>query len=592
MLPKFKKTVVAAIVGISLFAVSSTAMAASTSSPTLDESLFSNGYQNKMSDGSTPHYFLDVTSEQQQNQSVGQQVKNFFDPLNVSGIVTGGAIQQQTVGTLYEMGNWVANLAFRFNVFMTTALLNGLQLAFNHSLLDKLIDSGMQDVMRKIAGVDSSGNFTNSGLIGSLMPFITAVSVLFALYLFLGTRAQMAAFKSILSTILVLSLAAGFFINYAPFLKGMNALSTDLSQVILVGPSQVISGSNQSMNAVQDQLFSELWDQFVYKPYLDMQYGTDDVNSVGQSRIDTLLKMPPDDKRLDYITKQEVEGHGNKNMTYSNVNTRLIFTGFYFFFNTFNGVPFFLLMLGLVVTQYWFLAIGCLAPFAFAWAAFPNQIGVLKRYGQQLALPLIIKILLTLGTLMYLMITKIVFSLNGGGVAGYIDSGFSMLAILVGFFLLRKQIIKIFGGSKEFNLFLNEVRELRNSATKMAGTVAGAVVGGATGAVVEHMIEESSDERGSAAATEDVKQTKESYNPSEKVPTADLFPEELVPGPPIINWSEYQQQNAELPEQEEKSDDSNDNLTEDSADDKMKLDELPEYEADEEESDSEREVVE
>jgi hypothetical protein len=166
-----------------------------------------------------------------------------------------------------------------------------------------------------------------------------------------------------------------------------------------------------------------------------------------------------------------------------------------------------------------------------------------------------------------------------------------MLAILVGFFLLRKQIVKIFGGSKEFNLFLNEVRELKQSATKVAGTVAGAVVGGAEGAAMGSQIADGINQQ-DKSSSEDVKQSKDSYNASEKEPTADLFPESLEPGPPIIDWKEFEQQNVDLPEQEEKSDDSNDNLTEDNTDNQAELDELPEYEMDEDESDSESEVAE
>lgn len=604
MLPKIKKCLVAAIVCFSLVAVSSTAMAAPvqgsnqqtqtaspnpagvTPAPTLDQTIFSGGYTNKLADGSTPNYYLDVVDDQQNNNNnIFTSTWNFF---------TGKSLQQVTVAALFEMGNWIANLVFRFNVFMVSVLLSGLQLAFNTTVLDKLIDSSIQTLMRNIAGVTASGSFTTGGLLGSLMPYITSFSALFAIYLLIAKRAQMAAFKSILSTIIVLTLAAGFFANFASFLKGMNTMSTELSEVIIVGPSKIVQ--NQSMSKIQDELYAQIWDQFVNKPYLYMQYGTDNVKTIGQSRIDTLLKMQPDDNRLQYVTTKEVEAKGNTNMTYSNVNTRVIFSGFYSLFNALNGLPFLLLIIGLVVTEFWFLIIACLAPFVFAWGAFPNQIVVLKRYAYQLALPLAIRILLTLGTFIYTMIVKIVFTLNSSDIGGYIDSTFFIMAILVGFILLRKPIMRIFGGSKEFKMFMNEVKQIKKSTSshlgtvgKLAGAAIGGYAGGPQGAAIGSQIGGALGGQ-DGSSVDDVQQTKGAYDSSDKIPKADLPSTDSEPAPLKINDWRDNHAPVDLPKAD--SVDTSQKSTGAPSANKFELEDLPSYEMEQDDVSSESEIAE
>ena len=517
-----------------------------------------------MDDGSKPFYYLDTTVEQQ-DESTADKVIDFFDPSHVSSVVTGHAITDKAAASIAELKNNFANLVFRFDVFLTTALINGLKMAFDFNVIDQLINDKIESLMRGVAGVDSSGSYTNSGLMGSLMQFIAILSGLFGLFLFVGKRGQLGAFKSIGSTILVLVLASGFFANYGPFLKGMNKISTELSEVILIGPAKVLTMSDKPMDAIQDDLFGEIWDQFVNTPYLYMQYGTNDSNAIGKGRINELLKMKPDDQRLKYVQDKEVKERGNINMTYSNVDSRLIFTGFYSFFNFLNGIPFLLLMLGLVGTQFWFLAIACLSPFVFCWSAFPNQIIVLKRYGFYLALPLVVKILLTLATFIYFMTSKVVYSLNSTSLGGYVTSGFSMMAILFVLFLLRKPIMKIFGASKEFNLIYNEVREFKNAASQHMNSVsklAGAALLGAAGAeIAETLIEKS----------EDVQQKKESYDPTVKAPNSDYIP------PEIHEWRD-------IPDFVETTEEANVNTP-----DKIELAELPkwEMEGDEETKDEE-----
>lgn len=533
-------------VSVALLMVSSPASAAETT--TLDDNIFK-GYNNQLDDGSKSYYYLDVTANPQEEGNVGEAISDFF---------TGKALENKMVTSLHEMKNMLANFFFRVDVFITTAMINGLEMAFNHDVIDQLINDKIESFMRGLVGVNASGGFTNGGLIGSFMPAITVCSVLFALYLFVGKRAQIGAFKSILSTILVLALAAGFFANYGSFLKGMNQVSTGLSEAVLIGPTKAITMSNQPMDTVRNELFAEIWDQFVHRPYLYMQYGTDDVNVIGQSRINELLKMKPGEQRLEYIQQKEVIDNDNINMTYENVDTRLVFTGVYSFFNFINGFPFLILMIALIATQYWFLAIACIAPFAFAWAAFPNQISVLKRFGFHLSIPLIAKILITLATFIYFMISELVYSINASTLGGYITSGFSMLAILVVFVLLWKPIKKIFGPSREFNFLLNEVREFKQSATqhmssvtRLAGTVTGAVFGGAQGAAIGSEI--------GGAIGEDVQKTKESYNPKEKVPTGEIASsEDNSPvqnderTPLVINdWRGNNEEVADLPEESE-----------------------------------------
>lgn len=508
--------------------------------PTLEDTMF-NSYQNKLTDGSKSNYYLDVTTAEkaEDDQNAAEEAID-----NVTDFFSGKALEEKAANVFYEGKNMFANTIFRLNVFMVTALINGLDLVFDHNVIDQLIDKKVESLMQGIAGIDGSGNFKDSGIIGSLIPVITSAAIIYALYLFAGKRAQMAGFQTIFNTIIVMALAIGFFANYGPFLKGMNRLSTELSQVILTGPAKITTQMDKPLNEIRGKMYADIWDQFVHRPYLYMQYGTDEVKDIGKKRVDELLKLKPGEKRLKYVEDKEVKNEKNINMTYNNVDNRLIFTIFYGGFNFVNSIPFIFLMLVLEGTQYWFLATACIAPLVFAWAAFPEQLPVLKRYVFFLALPLLVKLAATIATYIYFTISNIMYQHNSTSIGGYFASGISMIAILFILLLMWKPIKKIFGASRQFKYMMREFRDFKHSITsqvqnvaKVGGAVVGAALGGPQGAAMGAQLG-GQFAQGLVDNGPDEEKRNESYSDSDQsMPTATL--PDLEPNyelPEIVDW--------------------------------------------------------
>lgn len=536
---KIKKFLVATAATLVLLTTASPAFAEKQEPvKTLEDSIF-NGYQNKLSDGSKANYYLDVTTTEKAEEDDQNAAEEAID--NVSDFFTGKALEEKAANVFYEGKNMMANTIFRYNVFIVTGLINGLDMVFDHNVINELIDKKTESMIQGIAGVDSSGNFRDSGIVGSMIPVITSLAIIYALYLFAGKRAQLSAFQSIGSTIIVMALAIGFFANYGAVLKGANQLSTELSQLILTGPSKITTKQDKTLDEIRDEMYGDIWNQFVHRPYLFMQYGTDEEKDIGKKRIEELLKKKQGEKRLEYIEDKEVKDKKNINMTYANVDNRLIFTGFYSSFNTFNGIPFILLMLVLEGTQYWFLATAMLAPFVFAWAALPEQLPVLKRYSLFLLLPLIVKLGATIATYMYFTVSNTIYTLNSTDIGGYFKSGISMLAILFVLILMWKPIKRIFQASNQYKFIKREINEFKNSiqknvetVTKVTGAVVGAALGGPAGAAAGAQFAQ-----GLVDNSVDPSEEQESYSGSDQsVPTASLPALEPTQKPEIVDWQD------------------------------------------------------
>lgn len=450
---------------------------------TIQNSMFGDT-QPKMSDGKKAYYQLDVTTvpEEDDDKNAAEEAIQ-----NAKDFITGKPLKEGFKEQFFELENSIADLIFQLNIFLTSATIKVLDLAFNYTIINKIIDK-IDTAMIALTGI-KGGVFTNSGLIGSFVGIAAALTAIVALYLFAWKRAPLGAFKSIGSTILVLALALVFFSQYATFLKGANQISTEASQIVLTTPSSVLSKTARTPEEIRKDMFKNLQDQFIHRPYLYMMYGTDETKKIGEKRINELLKKKPGEDRQKYVEEQEVTKKKNMNMTYANVQSRLIFTAYYMFINTINGSVLIILALALVVIQFWFITMACVAPFAFAWAMFPQQGGVLKNYSFRLSEPLLIKVMLSLITFVFFTISTLSYQLDLQDAASYFDTSIAQLAIYILMLVLGNKIKKIFKTSKQFRYIMSEVKEFRKSMlhsatqiTQVAATAAGAIYGGPQGA--------------------------------------------------------------------------------------------------------------
>ena len=512
---------------------------------TIQNSMFGDT-QPKMSDGKKAYYQLDVTTipEEDDDKNAAEEAIS-----NAKDFITGKSLKDGWKETFYELENSIADLLFQANIFLTSVTIKILDLAYNYTIINKIIDK-IDTAMVALTGI-KGGVFTKGGLIGSFVGIATMLTAIVAVYLFAWKRSAIGAFNTIGGTILVLALALVFFSQYAIFLKGMNQLGTEASQIVLTSPANVFSDKERTPETIRKDMFKNLQDQFIHRPYLYMMYGTDEEKKIGEKRINELLKMKPGEKRQKYVEEQEVTKRKNMNMTYANVQSRLIFTVWYQFINTVNGSVLVLLAIALVVIKFWFLAMGCVAPFVFAWAMFPKQAGVLKNYSFRLSEPLIVQVLLSLMTFVFFTISTLSYALDLEDAASYFDTSIAQLAIYILMVLFGVKIKKIFKTSKQFRYIMSEVKEFRKSmistaaqVTQVAATVGGAVYGGPQGAAAGYQAGEAV--KGVVNKGSSSEESTEYQEPERNIPLVPISEETKNNNwiaPEIVDWRDNERSN-------------------------------------------------
>lgn len=406
-----------------------------------------------------------------------------------------GKVNDGVVVALNETMMAINNLIFSLNKVITSILVGMLELSNNSSFIDQAINK-ISDHVKNVVGV-SGNSFTNKGMFLPLIKIFAILVVLYAFYKLVWKRSFIEGFSELFKFIVVLAASLLFFTNYGTFVTGMNKIGIEVSNIV--------TGSGLSDHDKRITSFSEkLWERFVDEPYLVLQYGTSDLNKLsvdgldGRERVRALLTAGKNSPERKAGVDIEINHLKNYYMTYDSVVEKLFLNLVFFFINILVSFPIFLIALALVFTQFWFVIIAMLAPFALLIASFPSQFGVLRRYFFELGLPLIIRVVLTFLLIMILYLDTVFreladvqfASLFGNTAIGkaFLSAIFYAL-MFIGIFLLRKRIMGIFTTGTNM---VGEIRQVLSSVTtkpiktgvKAATATAGGVVGTATGGFI------------------------------------------------------------------------------------------------------------
>lgn len=400
-----------------------------------------------------------------------------------------------------NVSNWVIAFVFSmisgvfvaFPFMLMRIFTSGLIWTFNKvyevNFVNEMVD-GIATSVQNVAGISGLG-FGKTGLFGGFLGIITASIAIYTLYQFIVKRASITAFSGLLKSLMCLVLALLFFSNYSTIIKGLNSLSVEASGLILSGGS-ILNGSGTIENkSLKEQMNETIWNTFVHKPYLMLQYGTMNESEIGRDRINKLLeKRPLSEERYDLV-KEEVKNQKNDMMTRGKIFERWSILIIAFLANLVNSIPIMILSFALIFFQFWFTAMGMIAPFAFVISAFPNQFRILGRYLVELITPLVLKMAVAVLALFVFSLTSIISnvsmnSANNDGLLGYIFMVFCQAILLFTLWLLRHRILNIFSfGSKQLDFIRQGMSETFTQPFKKGvqttTTVGGAVIGGVTG---------------------------------------------------------------------------------------------------------------
>lgn len=431
-------------------------------------------------------YGLDLVSPSQIEE------KGFFDKVwdTVTFQFVGEGFSEAFHYSLFKF----LEFQFDFNIFMTNAMISILNFAYDTNLVEMLVDS-IEGTVVSITGI-SGGQFTSNGIFGGFLKFIGITVALYTLYQLVIKRASISAFSGLFKSVVVLVTALFLFTHYTTVIKGINTLSVEASAFFLSGNAGTVINDGNIVNTnMKEKMNDNLFNTFVHKPYLMLQYGTTNQEDIGDDRVQSLLSKDRGTTDRSDIAVKEVTEYGNDILTYSKLSNRLNFMGIVLTANAFNSIPVYLLALCLILFQFWFIIIAMIAPFALLWASLPNQIGVLKRYTFELCLPLALKIGVSFLAILVFGLSEIMYGLSslGSGSRGIFISTIIQGLLLFTLFLLRKRIFAIFSlGSQQLNVireemnnaFIKPIKKGVQTTATAIGTVGGVAVAGPQGAMV------------------------------------------------------------------------------------------------------------
>ena len=219
----------------------------------------------------------------------------------------------------------ITNFIWTISLYLSNATGYLIQEAYSLDFISQTSDAIGKNI-QTIAGISPSG-FSSSGFYVGFLLILILILGIYVAYTGILKRETTKAVRAILNFVVVFILSASF-IAYAPdYIGRINDFSKDVSNASLeVGTNIVMPDSEtkgkDSVDMIRDSLFSIQ----VKQPWLLLQYGSTDVDSLGADRIENLLSTSPttnNGEDRETIVIEEIEDQDNTNLTITNTISRL-----------------------------------------------------------------------------------------------------------------------------------------------------------------------------------------------------------------------------------------------------------------------------
>ncbi|WP_417019652.1 CD3337/EF1877 family mobilome membrane protein, partial [Anaerobutyricum hallii] len=225
------------------------------------------------------------------------------------------------------------------------------------------------------------------------------------------------AIHAVVNFVVVFVLSAAF-IAYAPdYIGKINEFSADISNASLTLGTKIVmpnseSQGKDSVDLIRDSLFSIQ----VKQPWLLLQYGNSDVESIGTDRVESLLSTSPDENNgqdREEIVVEEIEDRENTNLTITKTINRLGTVFFLFMFNIGISVFVFLLTGIMIFSQVLFIIYAMFLPVSFLLSMVPSFEGMSKRAITKLFNTILTRAGITLIITVAFSISTMLYNLSG-----------------------------------------------------------------------------------------------------------------------------------------------------------------------------------
>lgn len=320
-------------------------------------------------------------------------------------------IGKQVMYGLYAITNFI----WTISLYLSNATGYLIQEAYSLDFISSTADSIGKN-MQTLAGVTTGGLSSEGFYIGFLLILILVVGIYVA-YTGLIKRETTKAIHAVVNFVVVFVLSAAF-IAYAPdYIGKINEFSADISNASLTLGTKIVlpnseSQGKDSVDLIRDCLFSIQ----VKQPWLLLQYGNSDMESIGADRVESLLSTSPDENNgqdREEIVVEEIEDRENTNLTITKTINRLGTVFFLFMFNIGISVFVFLLTGIMIFSQVLFIIYAMFLPVSFLLSMVPSFEGMSKRAITKLFNTILTRAGITLIITVAFSISTMLYNLSG-----------------------------------------------------------------------------------------------------------------------------------------------------------------------------------
>ena len=309
----------------------------------------------------------------------------------------------------------ITNFIWTISLYLSNATGYLIQEAYSLDFISSTADSIGKN-MQTLAGVTTGGLSSEGFYIGFLLILILVVGIYVA-YTGLIKRETTKAIHAVVNFVVVFVLSSAF-IAYAPdYIGKINEFSADISNASLTLGTKIVlpnseSQGKDSVDLIRDSLFSIQ----VKQPWLLLQYGNSDVESIGADRVESLLSTSPNENNgqdREEIVVEEIEDRENTNLTITKTINRLGTVFFLFMFNIGISVFVFLLTGIMIFSQVLFIIYAMFLPVSFLLSMVPSFEGMSKRAITKLFNTILTRAGITLIITVAFSISTMLYNLSG-----------------------------------------------------------------------------------------------------------------------------------------------------------------------------------
>ena len=272
----------------------------------------------------------------------------------------------------------ITNFVWTVSLYISNATGYVVQEAYKLNFISDTASSIGKNI-QTLAGVTSSG-FSNEGFYVGFLLILILVTGIYVAYTGLLKRETTKAIHAIINFLVVFILSASF-IAYAPnYISKINDFSADISSSALSLGTKIVlpdssSKGKDSVDLIRDSLFSIQ----VKQPWLLLQYGESDIETLGSERVESLLSGSPDTDDREDVVIEEIEDKDNDYLSVTKTMTRLGMVVFLFIFNIGISAFVFLLTGMMIFSQVLFIIYAMFLPISFILSMIPTYEGMAKK---------------------------------------------------------------------------------------------------------------------------------------------------------------------------------------------------------------------